>query len=90
MTAVGLGVDADHAGDVGAFDVAAIEQVLAQVVEFVGDDSTADSNGVVSVFSDCAVQQFGEPPDALVPQNVPFLWYLLATEKKARLISTRN
>lgn len=33
--AVGFGVDTEHAGDVGALDEAAVEQVLADVVKLV-------------------------------------------------------
>jgi hypothetical protein len=89
VTAVRLGVDADHAGDVGAFYIAAIEQVLAQIVEFVGEDPASDSDGVVGLFSDCAVQHFGEPPDACLASHLPFLCQLLRTANNERLISTQ-
>lgn len=89
MTAVGLGVDADHAGHVGALDVAAVEQVLPQVVELVGEDPAGDSDGVVGLLPHCAVQHLREPPDACLASHLPFLCHPFRTANKERLISTQ-
>lgn len=89
MGTVGFGVDAEHAGDVGALDEAAVEEVLAEVVELVGEDPAGDPDGVVGLFSDDAVEHFRKPPDAYVLLCVPFLchWFFIA--KIDRLISTQ-
>jgi hypothetical protein len=64
VTAVGLGINADHIGDVGTLDVGAVEHLLADVVELIGEDASLDSEGIVPGLPDDAVGYFGEPPDA--------------------------
>lgn len=63
MRAVGFGVDTQHAGQVGAFDEAAVEEVLPDVVEFVLPDPAGHSNFVVSFLAHGAAEHFGEPPN---------------------------
>lgn len=75
MTAIGLGVDADHVGDVRALDKAAVEEMLPQVVEFIGEDPALYSNGVVGILADDSIGDFGEPPDSLIMVLVPFLYH---------------
>lgn len=75
MAAVGLRVDTDHVGDVRALDKAAVEQVLPQVVKFIGEDSALYSNGVVGILADDSIGDFGEPPDSFISLLVPFLYH---------------
>lgn len=89
VRAVGLGVDAEHAGYVRALDEAAIEQVLTDIVEFVGEDPAGDADGVVGLFADDAVEHFGEPPNTCVSKCVPFLCHWFLTANIDRLISTQ-
>lgn len=63
MTAVDFWVDTAHASHIGAFDKHTVEEVLTQVVELVAEDSSHDSDGVISFFSHYSVEHFGEPPD---------------------------
>jgi hypothetical protein len=86
VTVVGLGVDAQHAGHVGALDEAAVQHVLAQIVEFVGEDSAGDAESVVGVLADQAVQHLRKPPDACLKREVPFLWYRFFTANSDKLI----
>lgn len=88
MAAVSLGVDTDHVGDIRTFDIASVEQVLPQIVKFVGKDPALDSDGIVSGLADESVRHFGEPPNAYVVADLPFLYHSLRTEKIERLIST--
>ena len=75
MTAVGFWVYADHVGDVRALDKAAVEQMLPQIVEFIGEDPALDSNGVVGILANDAIGDFGEPPYSLIMLLVPFLYH---------------
>lgn len=63
VAAVGFGVGTQHAGHIGALDKEAVEPLLSEVVELVGEDSAADSDGIVALLSDHSIEHFGEPPD---------------------------
>jgi hypothetical protein len=88
VAAVGFGVDADHVGDVGSLDVGAVEHLLPEVVELVGENAPLDSKGLIVLLPDDAVGHLGEPPDACIDSCLPFLCHWLRTEKIERLIST--
>ena len=88
MTTVGFGVNTNHVGDIWALYKAPIEQVLSQVVKFIGENPTLDSNGIVSGLSNESVCHFCEPPNAYVVGYLPFLYHSLRTAKIERLIST--
>lgn len=88
MAAVSFGVNTDHVGDIGAFDIAPVEEMLPQIVKFVGEDPALDSDGIVSGLADESVRHFGEPPNAYVVADLPFLYHSLRTAKIERLIST--
>ncbi len=63
MTGVDLGIYTKHVGDIGVFNKPSIEDLLSQVVELIGIDSSLDSDGVVSLFANHSVEHFGEPPN---------------------------
>ena len=48
MAAVGFRVNTDHIGDVGAFDIDSVEHLLTNIVKFVGEDPSLDSNRIIS------------------------------------------
>jgi hypothetical protein len=64
VTAVGFGVNTNHVGNVRALNVGAVQHLLSDVVEFVGDDASLDPQRIVGLLSDDAIGDFGEPPDA--------------------------
>ena len=88
MTAVSFGVNTNHVGHVGTLDKAPVEHMLPQIVKFVGEDPALDSDSIVSGLSYESVCHFGEPPNAYVVGNLPFLYHSLRTAKIERLIST--
>jgi hypothetical protein len=89
MAGVSFWVDSQHAGYLGAFNEAAIEKMLSQVVEFVRKYPFGDSDGVIAFLSDSSGEHFGEPPDTYLRGNIPFLCHLFLTAKIERLISTQ-
>jgi hypothetical protein len=48
VAAVGFRVNTDHIGDVGAFDIDSVEHLLTNIVKFVGEDPSLDSNRIIS------------------------------------------
>jgi hypothetical protein len=48
VAAVSFRVNTDHIGDVGAFDIDSVEHLLTNVVKFVGEDPSLDSNRIIS------------------------------------------
>ena len=90
MTAIDFGVNTKHACHIRAFDKGTIKHMLSQVVKLVGEDSPGDSNGVVTIFSKDAIEDFGEPPDSLIIKRLPFLCHWFRTANNDRLISTQS
>jgi len=66
VTGIDLGIDTEHVGDIGVFYEPSVEDLLSQVIELVGIDSSLDSDGVISLLADDPVEHLGEPPDTFV------------------------
>jgi hypothetical protein len=74
MTAVDLGVDTDDVGDIGRLHEDLVEDLLASVVELIGEHPSLETDFIVQILSDKVVQSTGEPPDAwIATAAVPFL-----------------
>lgn len=89
MAAVSLGVDSDHIGDVRTLDVGPVEHLLANVVEFVGENAPLDAEGIVGLLSDNSVGHLGKPPNAYIFASLPFLYHWFLTANSERLIGLR-
>lgn len=63
MTGVNLGIDTEQAGNIGVFKKPSVEDLLSQIIELIAVDSSLDSDGIVSFFTDDSVEHFGEPPN---------------------------
>ena len=74
MTAVDLGVDTDDVGDIGRLHEDLVEDLLASVVELIGEYPSLETDSIVQILSDKVVQSTCEPPDAwIATAAVPFL-----------------
>jgi hypothetical protein len=64
VAAVGFGINSDQVGNVRTLDVGPVEEVLPKIVEFVGEDASLHSDGVISRLTNDGIGHFSEPPDA--------------------------
>lgn len=71
VAAISLGVNTNHIGNIGAFDIDAVEHLLTDVVEFIGEDSALDTKCLVRLLSNYFVSDFSEPPDTWIDWNLP-------------------
>lgn len=71
VTAIGFGVNTNHIGNIGAFDIDAVEHLLTYVVEFIREDSALDTKCFVGLLSNDFVSDFGEPPDTWIDGDLP-------------------
>jgi len=63
VTGVSFGIDANHSGNVGALNEDAVEQMLPQVIEFVGGNSSLNPDCLIVLLTHNSVEHFGEPPN---------------------------
>lgn len=63
MTGVDFWIDTEHIGKIGMFKEPSVEYLLSQVIEFVGINSSLDSDCIVSLLSNYSIKHFCEPPD---------------------------
>jgi hypothetical protein len=75
VTAVSFGINSDQVGDIRALDVGPVEEVLSKIVEFVGEDPSFDSDGIVGLLSNDTVGDLGEPPNSSIAILLPFLYH---------------
>ena len=66
VTGVNLWINTKQVGYIGVFDEPSVKDLLSQVIELIGINSSLDSDGVVSLFTYDFVQHFGEPPNTFV------------------------
>lgn len=63
MAGVNLRVNSQHKGHIRGLNKELIENLLPEVVEFVGKDPAENSESVVALFPDSSVEHFGKPPN---------------------------
>jgi hypothetical protein len=90
VTTVSLRIDSDHIGDIRAFNINLVENLLTEVVKFIGEDSTLDSDSVIVWLADKTIGHLSKPPDACIEIQIPFLYHWLRIAKSERLISTQK
>ena len=62
VSAVSLWINSDHIGNVGTFNIHFVEHLLTNVVKFIGEDPSINSNSVIGLFANNSVGNFCEPP----------------------------
>lgn len=65
MGVVYLRIDPQHARNIWAFNKELIEHLLSHVIEFIGDNSSFNSPGIVALFPDSSIEHFSKPPNTI-------------------------
>jgi hypothetical protein len=55
MTGISFGIDSEQTGKIRCFDETSVEHLLPIVIEFVGKNSSAHSDSLISLFSDNSI-----------------------------------
>ena len=63
MTSIYLWIDTQHTGNIRGLNETLIKHLLPIVIEFIGDNSTLNSDGIIASFSNDSIDHFGVPPD---------------------------
>ena len=63
MTAIDFRVNTAQITHIWTFDKHAVEEMLPEIVNLVGEDPSCYSYGIIAFFPDDSVEHFSEPPD---------------------------